>query len=1021
MSKKKTNKNEINNDLDFSDLDGLDDDIDFGKLEDIEDDRKPSKTQVAKELGKEATAGFFDGLIKKTAKKTLPDEYDSNYYEAMDYADFAKETFDVNKSKLNKSVFRLGKEVKKILPFQFKTLDNYLEKYQSDYEEQKQVSEDQMRESSIQSNVSSVFDKQLEIQKAIEARKDARDEVESKERISNNKMNVDILSNIDSSASNLSAFTLQISKEYYRKSLELQYKSYFIQADMLKTMRDHYKAFSIQFDNIVKNTGLPEFVKLNNTERISDIFRTQAIQNVNKNLFSNNEYIKSVKSKMSKMVGEKVSNITDGIGTVTDQLGMINSAGEMGGGGARVLAGVGSGLLGSTIGEKLSDKISPKLKEKFKDNKAINTGANYLSMLSKSPSTLFGTLRNKASKKEGEYADEGTPGRFIASKLFGGLNELLSVTEPGKKEYNVTSASSLNHNKPAIFDNKTHRSITEVIPMYLAKILNENTNLTQSYKFVNSKRLKKGPSDKEELTYDYDGRSLTTTSKLKDSIQKNILDSTGSKNKLSNTTNSLLGGSINELSKDKNANKDKLKILQNKKADKLLNEYLRVASKDESITFDYKTLINNYSENIKLKELVDKNPELGKVLDLIKEAKVDKNRTNIDSQLSDVKRVYPITTIKELFTNTSMLARKKIKNVIKDDAAEVIAKCFTRFITDAGRDINITNIVNGECFKFLPKKDLPLVENNITIFINEVKIINVSDSVVESSLGVLLSAVNYSMKSNFELDPEVFQTLHELNPAIVSKGKLSIENLVERKLTSAKENEYISLEDIRKNIKTPKDQIEKVRVQNATMNMFDSIINKSKDFKDELSEAGSNPFAIARVVVKNAKKASDSVRASSNKAFETASKKLDSLKDSLGKLTDETIESSLNKLVKKFDEAEIAIDEMIKKESLSRDEELKSLSEAKDKFSEVINDNKSLKEIDESIVKVNKYYDTSIKTMTSLKKIIGQQKSSMILLKESGSANRLELVKKIRTEIESTLNKVRGVLEKAEKTEVIPA
>ena len=1016
MAKKKDKKNEVDNDLDFGDLDDLEVDTDFGDLEDIDaDSRSPSKAGVAKELGKEATKGFFDGLIKQTAKKSLPDEYSSNYYELMDYADFAKETFDTNKSKVNKSIYKLGKEVKKILPFQFKMLDNYLEKFESDNEEQRQQSEDEMREGSINANLTGIFDKQLEITKAIEAKHEAKDQIESKERMSAHKMNIDILGNIDANISNSTAFTLQISKEYYRKSLELQFKSYFVQADMLKTMREYYKGFSLQFDNIVKNTGLPEFVKLNNTERLSDIIRTQMVQNTYKNLFSNSEYVKNVKGKVSKMIGDKVSSFTDGVDNVTDQLSMINSASE-GGNAGQLLANIGSGMLGSTLGEKLGDKISPKLKERLKNNKGINAGANYLSLLSNSPSTLFSTLRGKVQKKQSEYSDESDPVRLAASKMFGGLNELLGVTEPGKQEFKVTSSSVLNHNKPAIFDNKVHRSITEVIPMYLAKTLKINTDLFQAYSHVNANKLKNGPAGNEELTYDYDGRKLVTNDQLRASTEKSILEGTSSKNKLNSTVNTILSGSLGELNKDKTKNKDAIKLINDKKSDKLLNDYLHRASKDDSIKFDYKTLVEDYSKNDKLKGIVEADPKLKALLETIKKAKVDRKKTNLDNKMSDVKRKYPVTGVKQLFSDTSMLAGKKLRNVLKDVQAEIIAKAFTKFITGVGRDISMENVVSGECFKFITSKEFEGLKKNITIFINEARIVkNEGDLVKESSFAVLLGMVNRSLKDNFELDPSVFQTLYEYNPALGEKGALGVENLVERKLFQNKDEQYVSLEDIRSSVKVPKEKIDEARTENVKKGLLESISRVTTNFKQELTNAGSNPFEIARVVIKNAKEATDTIRKASEKAYNTATSKIDGLKETLSKLTDETIDGALDKLVKQFDEAAMSIDEMIKKESEARDEELKTLEEAKVKLTELMNDPAAIRDIEKSISRVTKFYDGSIKAMNKLRDTLRSQKNNMIQLKSSGVNNRLELVKRIRDEIETTLKRVKSILESTQQ------
>ena len=1023
MAKKKSKDNELDTDLNFDDLEDLDTDIDFGDLENIDElSREPSKAGIAKEVITEAGKGFLSGLIEQAAKKSLPEEYTSNYYELMDYADFIKETFEENKNKINKSIYRLGKEVKKILPFQFKLLNSYLEKYESEFEEFKRQSEEEIREGLIQSNLASIFDKQLEIQKALEAKRKAEDEVETAERISMSKMNIDILSNIDANISNQTAFTLQISKEYYRKSLELQYKSYFIQADMLKTMREYYKGFTIQLDNIIKNTGLPEFVKLHNTERVSDIIRTQIVQNTYKSLFSNSEYVKNVKKKAARLISDKVSSITDVIDMTADQLSMINSAGEFAGRGT-FLASIIPNFLGSVLGEKLANKISPKIKDKIKDNRIINTGANYLSMLGDSPSTLFTILRDKIRRKQEEYADEGTIGRFIGSKLFGALNELLEVTTPDRPKIDITTGSILDHNKPAIFDNKVHRSITEVIPMYLAKILKENTELRQAYQYVNADILKKGPKGVKELVYDYEGRKLVTEDELIRNVEKTVLESRAHKNKLSSTANLIMASSIKELSKDKKANKEALKILRDKKSDELLRDYLQRASKDETIEFNYETLFEGYRSNKKLKDIVESDPKLEKLLEIIKRATIDKkNKKDIEERMTDMKRKYPINAVKKLFSDTSVLAGKKVRNVLKDKQAEVISKAFSKFILNDNKDVSIDNIITGEAFKYIPEKEFEALKDNISILIDEVrKVKDIGDIVRESSLGVLLGSANRSLKDNFELDPAVFQNLADYSPVIfknlsdlLSEGKriLGVDNLIERKLgaSTGEETRYIGPEDIRELARASKDKLNEIREKNLRSALQESLSEKIPILKQNLD----NPFAFIRGLIKEVGKLNDSIRSSIKETYGKAVGKIDELKNSLGQLTDDTVDKALNSLIGKIDEITNSIDEIIKKEIDARNKELESLNEAKNKLTEVVANQSDLRDIEKEINRIMKTYDISIKAMSRLKETMISQRNRLVNLKENFPENRIELIKNIRSEIENTLNKVREILEGTE-------
>ncbi|WP_396190396.1 hypothetical protein, partial [Flavobacterium sp.] len=324
MAKRKKSSKKIDDKLDFDDLDDLGSDMDFGS--DLEEGpaREPSRSKVIKELSKDAGQGFFDSLVKKTTKDALPDQYTSSYSDAMDLYGFAGEVVDRNKEKLNKTMFKFGKEVKRVLPFKLSMLDKYLESQQANFETYKQQSEEEIRNAGIQSELTSIFDKQLNVQKALEARRDAQNDVDKKEQLIQSKMSTDVLVNIDSNIAQHTAFTVEVSKQFYRKSLEIQFKSYFVQADMLRTMRDHYKAFSIQFGNIEKNTSLPEFVKLKNTERLQDILRTQATQSVYNQLFERSKFVEGMKKRLSGFVDDKVNSVTTAVDNISDMMGNVS-------------------------------------------------------------------------------------------------------------------------------------------------------------------------------------------------------------------------------------------------------------------------------------------------------------------------------------------------------------------------------------------------------------------------------------------------------------------------------------------------------------------------------------------------------------------------------------------------------------------------------------------------------------------------------------------------------------------------
>lgn len=1024
MAKKKgTGPGGGEEDFDLDDIGGLDKDLNLDEFDSIGDDRSPtSNAGLAAELGKEASKGLMDSLIRKTAKKSLPEEYEYHYSDAMEYADFGKEVFQNSKSRIERSMFKLGSEVKKILPFQSKMLENFLTKYTEDNAKAREADEEAMREAGIGSELASIFDRQLDVQKAIEARREAKDEVESKERLATTRISTNLLTSIDRNIAQQSAFTLQISKEYFRKSLELQYKSYFIQADMLKTMRDYYKGFSLQFESIAKNTGLPDFVKLRNTERLGELVRDKAIEGVYKRLFDNSKYIQGVKQKASSYLSNKLEEKLSGVDALSDQLEMLTSVSDSPGGIAKILGGVFAGMGGGALGDKLADKISPKIKDKLKDNRFINAGANKLSTLATSPTTFFASLRDKVNAKKDQYSAENSMTEVIGSKLFGGLSDFLSVTAPGAMDYKIEKDSILNHNKAAIYTNKTDRSITEVIPMYLAKILKESMDLNRMYVEVNGNKIKSSGSS-EELVYDYEGRGLVTGSKLVENVEKNVLASKVSASRTSSLSSSLVKQAENNLGKDKKANAKELKVLSDKTSAKLLSDYISKASKLD-IKQDYDTLIGNATDQRKaapeLLALVESNPKLKVILESIQKSQTESSKEFITRNIADISAVYPVAAVKRLFSDTSKLAQSKILNILDDRQAQAIAKAFTKFIMDSGTDVTANNTMEGRSLIYVEKKDLDSLKKSIGIFTSELKKIKNNGGIVaESSLEVLFGFMNKSLRENFEVDPTVFQTLYDYSPVLGKTGKLTSENLIERKLGGFTDTQdYVNMADLK-----TVTRVSKVEVDSARGDILESFINSKfgkgvTEFSKELSDAGKDPRKIFSVVTKHGKKVADTVSSKSKEYYKKAGDKLGDIEKIVTKITDDTARDVIAKLANKVAELETSLNELIEAEKVAQREKETTLNEMKSKMQEVSDDPSTIKTLEREIKISNAYYKDKIKVLTSIRGNITNQKARIAALQESSQDKSVtDLIKEVRNILSDNLSKLKDLVEQAKEVE----
>lgn len=937
MAKKKhTDETEIDNDLDFDDLSDMDDefgDVSFDDEGMSDDPREPNFTEVATELAGEAGSGFLEDLIKTTAKKSLPDSYHESYYDVMDYKDLIQDEFSKSKEKLSKSFASLAKEAKKVLPFRIKMVDNFLDKFTEDYESYKAESEEQQRNSMIESNLSSLFDKQLEITSKLEAKHDAEENVRDRREIVSNKISTEILTDIATNTSNATAFTLQIAKEYYRKSLELQFKTFFIQTDLLKTTKDSFKAFSQQFDSIVKNTGLPDYVKLKNAERLGDVVRKQISTDLYKKVFNENSYISNVKQKFSKYVGEKVSNITDNMDNVTSSLSMLNMAKESGDN--NILTRIAAGMAGSLLGEKAGEKVAEKIKGYTDKSDKIKTGGNILKTLSEYPSTFFQYLRDKNKKfQENNQNDDSITGTVL-NKLSEGFDDISYITSNEKVKPEVNNKSNiLDFNSPAIFDNLAYKSLTDVIPMYLAKILKENTDLRSSYQTVNKNKLQNRPNT-EELVYNYGKRKLTTIGDFKNDIEKDTLK-TDTERKVTNLSSTVYSDFIKN-NKDKKYNK-----LKNDKNKQKLETYMKTARKKLGADFSLESTILNYKDNEELKSIVTKDSQLEKLLDSMKEiyeSKGEKDKTYINEryemQFSDSLSTYPvkqvIKVIQEISRLASPITKSKTLNTLTLDESLSLCKMLTNYYIYLNKDITYDNIISLEFLTYLPKEKLEdkTFTDKLKLFISDVKFITESENqVMETSLLVLLGMLNKALKSNIPLSPDVFEKLNMYNPQLF-KGHLSGDNLVDGKLNPFDKDEKLDRSEIRTVFRLKNKEANELQAESDS-NKTDPIINSFMDkmkhivfgttnavteatqYADKIKESikGKKPDEVAKILLGEARKASDKITGKTKEMYDKISAKADTLITDLNKIIDdkqelvkEGIKTTLQNYIKLIDDA----------------------------------------------------------------------------------------------------------------------
>ena len=439
-------------------------DFDFNNPE-VQDDRSPvTKTVLS------AKDGFTNALtdrenLKRKLKENLPSEYGET-------ADFVSNSVTETKDFINKSVKSLkpaakniAKSVKMFLPPGMSRLQERLDKIEkwADEEQNRGPSIEAQRDQEIGIGIGRIFQQQALQDEVNEAKDDAKDKVNQAIEFGRHKDQIAILNAINKAVTGTNNYTTRINSEWQKKSLELQYRLLFATRDILEVNTKSYEDTKTLLANIQKNTALPEFQKLRLSERFMEQSRNKFI---GKGLDTVGDYGKRV-------VGNVKRQIQTSIDTVNDLSSMLATGADLAKmmeyiEGKKTMGQHAGGAAGGWVANKLLDVLIGKGGAKLREN------PERLDKFAKVTNQLGYLLGNKDRLLQNlENIDEDDPnivkrgvGKFM--RTFSGRQGIdTSMRRMGVDEMQ----------QGGVFTNRVAKSITDIIPGYLAKILREITVL----------------------------------------------------------------------------------------------------------------------------------------------------------------------------------------------------------------------------------------------------------------------------------------------------------------------------------------------------------------------------------------------------------------------------------------------------------------------------------------------------------------------------------------------------------------
>ena len=288
-------------------------------------------------------------------------------------------------------------------------------------------------------------------------------------------------------------FNRNITTTYYRKSLEYQYIHLTTAKRLHDVSKDGFARLENALSYVVKNTGLPDIVKLRSMEAVEAQARNRMIDSGLSKLFGENGWVGNLVTKIKS----KREGINEGISGVDSAIDSFKSAQEMN----ELMAELGGGsttkMVASTLPSMLMGGLGKYMSNKISKTERGSAMVDYIKDMISNPSE---GLKNTAKGLEGGGSIYS---KFLRGKLSSGLSGLGDFldTDGIKKDMMIPTKDL---SEAATMDRKTLITQNEVVPSLLSKIFREIYML----------RTGKDEKDVGELKFDYNSRSFSTAGQM---------------------------------------------------------------------------------------------------------------------------------------------------------------------------------------------------------------------------------------------------------------------------------------------------------------------------------------------------------------------------------------------------------------------------------------------------------------------------------------------------------------------------
>lgn len=497
-------KGKNGNDFDDIDIDDLEFDFDSFDIDPMADDRKPV-TKIKETFVKDVKSNIASpSFLKQVMRRALPTEYGEAYDVLEGAAEKGADLYNKSTQKLQPTINTIKKRSQALLPVTEKILPKsvqeklkgWTESFEEDFDFE--ISKEQQREDELTLVLGDVF--QTQIEENARLHEESKNQVLIESAVSNKRheQNMVAMDSLRQGISSLVAYQDNVTIKFQRKSLEIQYRQLFATKDLIEYQNLNAAKHLEALQAVVKNTALPDAIKIQGSEAFGAIARDRFITKIQSSaLNSVSKVLDRITGNFNQMVDEKLEGFIGGV----DQL---NSAIEMTDGmdRSKLFGSLGANVATDALGNIAGDKIG----KKFRNNAKVRAGAAKAGSFMDNISAWF----NNFSETETVVNTDSLLGRAKGA----GIDFTKSLLRASPADLSAGDMTA-NMNTPSAFSIRSNKSLTDIIPGYLSRILREITVL------------RTGDETTPLLMYSLGRDNFTSGDRFKSEIRNRILSKGG--------------------------------------------------------------------------------------------------------------------------------------------------------------------------------------------------------------------------------------------------------------------------------------------------------------------------------------------------------------------------------------------------------------------------------------------------------------------------------------------------------------